>query len=59
VQYAVGDIVRHQRFGEGVVLSAKSVDDDVEVVVRFADPAAGEKRLIASFARLEKVTTPN
>ena len=59
VQYAVGDMVRHQRFGEGVVLSAKSVDDDVEVVVRFADPAAGEKRLIASFARLEKVTTPN
>ena len=59
VQYAVGDIVRHQRFGEGVVLSAKSVDDDVEVLVRFADPAAGEKRLIASFARLEKVTTQN
>jgi succinyl-CoA synthetase beta subunit len=51
--------VRHQRFGEGVVLAAKSVDDDVEVVVRFADSAAGEKRLIASFARLEKVITPN
>ncbi len=58
VQYEVGDVVRHQRFGEGVVLSAKSVDDDVEVVVRFADSAAGEKRLIASFARLEKITTP-
>lgn len=59
VEYAVGDVVRHQRFGEGVVLAAKSVDDDVEVVVRFADSAAGEKRLIASFARLEKVITPN
>ena len=54
----VGDVVRHQRFGEGVVLAAKVVDDDLEVVVKFADEAAGEKRLIASFARLERIV-PN
>ena len=58
VHYDIGDIVRHQRFGEGVVLAAKAVDDDVEVVVRFADSAVGEKRLIASFARLEKISGP-
>jgi len=55
VDFAVGDRVRHQRFGEGVVMAAKVVDDDVEVVVHFADKAVGEKRLIASFARLEKI----
>lgn len=53
--FAVGDRVRHQRFGEGIVMEAKVVDDDVEVVVHFADKAVGEKRLIASFARLEKI----
>jgi DNA helicase-2/ATP-dependent DNA helicase PcrA len=55
----VGDVVRHQRFGEGVVLAAKVVDDDLEVVVRFSDDAVGEKRLIASFARLERIRTNN
>jgi hypothetical protein len=55
-QWQVGDHVRHQRFGEGIILEAKVVDDDVEVVVRFADKALGEKRLIASFARLERLT---
>lgn len=55
VDFAVGDRVRHQRFGEGVVMAAKVVDDDVEVIVHFADKAVGEKRLIASFARLEKI----
>lgn len=54
--FAVGDRVRHQRFGEGIVMAAKVVDDDVEVVVNFADKAVGEKRLIASFARLEKIS---
>ncbi len=58
VQWQVGDRVRHQRFGEGVVLEAKVVDDDVEVIVRFADRAVGEKRLIASFARLERIAPP-
>ena len=55
----VGDVVRHQRFGEGVVLAAKVVDDDLEVVVKFSDDAVGEKRLIASFARLERIHTNN
>jgi DNA helicase-2/ATP-dependent DNA helicase PcrA len=55
LQWQVGDHVRHQRFGEGIILEAKVVDDDVEVVVRFADKALGEKRLIASFARLERL----
>ncbi len=55
VEFAVGDRVRHQRFGEGIIMAAKVVDDDVEVLVHFADKVVGEKRLIASFARLEKI----
>ena len=49
-----GDRVRHQLFGDGVVVSAKEVRDDVEVTVAFA--GKGVKRLLLSFAPLEKVS---
>jgi DNA helicase-2/ATP-dependent DNA helicase PcrA len=48
-----GDHVRHARFGEGVVVSCQPVKHDAEVVVAF--DGAGVKRLLLSFARLEKV----
>ncbi|MFC1990523.1 ATP-dependent helicase [Chloroflexota bacterium] len=48
-----GDHVRHAQFGEGVVVSCRSVKDDVEVAVAF--DGAGIKKLLLSFARLEKV----
>jgi DNA helicase-2/ATP-dependent DNA helicase PcrA len=47
-----GDRVRHATFGEGVVISSKRTGDDEEVEVAFA--GRGVKRLVASFARLEK-----
>jgi len=49
-----GDRVRHPQFGEGVVVSRKRVKDDLEVTVAFTS-GAGVKRLMLSFARLEKL----
>jgi DNA helicase-2/ATP-dependent DNA helicase PcrA len=48
-----GDHVRHAQFGEGVVVSYKPGKDDAEVTVAFE--GAGVKKLLQSFARLEKV----
>ena len=48
-----GSRVRHAVFGEGVVVSSQPVDGDCEVVVAFY--GAGIKKLLLSFARLEKV----
>jgi len=48
-----GDHVLHAQFGEGVVVSCKAVKNDAEVVVAF--DGAGVKRLLLSFAKIEKV----
>jgi len=48
-----GDHVTHVQFGEGVVVSCQPVKHDAEVVVAF--DGAGVKRLLLSFARLEKM----
>ncbi len=50
---AVGDDVRHDIFGEGVVLDLSGEGDKAEAVVHFA--AAGEKRLLLSWANLAKL----
>jgi DNA helicase-2/ATP-dependent DNA helicase PcrA len=52
--FAVGDKVRHTKFGEGVVMASKPTGSDVEVTVVFKD-GNGVKRLLLSFAPLEKV----
>ncbi|MBA7470503.1 ATP-dependent DNA helicase PcrA [subsurface metagenome] len=52
-EFKAGDQVRHNQFGQGVVVSCQSVKDDSEVVVAF--PGVGVKKLLLSFARLEKV----
>jgi DNA helicase-2/ATP-dependent DNA helicase PcrA len=49
--FAPGQRVRHANFGEGVVVSARVVEGDVEVTVAFV--GQGVRRLLASFARLE------
>jgi DNA helicase-2/ATP-dependent DNA helicase PcrA len=49
----VGDDVRHRTWGEGVVLHLEGSGDKAEAVVRF--PSVGEKRLLLSWAPLEKV----
>jgi DNA helicase-2/ATP-dependent DNA helicase PcrA len=48
-----GDRVKHSQFGEGTVISCKPVNNDSELVVAF--PSIGIKRLLLSFARLEKM----
>ena len=48
-----GDRVRHAQFGEGVVVSYKPGKDDAVVTVAFE--GVGVKKLLQSFARLEKV----
>ena len=49
----VGDDVRHNVFGEGVILDMSGGGDKTEALVRFRD--AGEKRLLLSWAPLEKL----
>ncbi len=48
-----GQRVRHATFGEGIVVSSRLIEGDEEVTVRFPDR---ERRLLASFARLESLT---
>jgi DNA helicase-2/ATP-dependent DNA helicase PcrA len=52
-RYRDGDRVRHERFGEGTVVTSKLTRDDEEVTVAFPDQ--GIKRLLASLANLEIV----
>ncbi len=48
-----GDRVRHAQFGEGVVVTTAAKKEDIEVTVAFG--GVGVKKLLLSFAKLEKV----
>jgi len=52
--FRAGDRVCHPKFGEGIVVSSAISGDDEEVTVAFA--GLGVKRLLASYANLEKVS---
>ena len=52
LQFKVGDDVRHNVWGEGVVLLVEGDGDKAEAVVRFS--TVGEKRLLLSWAPLVK-----
>ena len=49
----VGDDVRHAKWGDGVIIDIEGHGDKAEATVRFPD--AGEKRLLLSWAPLEKL----
>ena len=49
----IGDDVKHNSFGEGVILELTGSGDKTEALVRFRD--AGEKHLLLSWAPLEKI----
>ncbi len=51
--YSVGDTVRHKAFGTGVVLSLQPMGNDVLMEVAF--DRSGTKKLMAKFAKLEKL----
>ncbi len=52
--FTAGDHVRHERFGEGIVVSCEPSGGDYQLVVAFRGEA-GIKKLLLSFAPLEKV----
>ena len=51
---SVGDSVRHNAFGEGVVTRVDVTASDTEVTIEF-EGGVGQKRLLLSFAPLEKI----
>ncbi|MCB0994421.1 MAG: DNA helicase PcrA [Acidimicrobiales bacterium] len=53
LELRVGDDVRHSAWGEGVVIDLSGEGDKTEATVRF--PSVGEKRLLLSWAPIEKV----
>jgi DNA helicase-2/ATP-dependent DNA helicase PcrA len=50
--FAVGQRVRHPKFGEGVVIACAPVKNDAEITVAFPG-AVGVKKLVQSLAKLE------
>ncbi len=52
--YSAGDKVRHETFGEGMVMSCEPEGNDYKVTVVF-DEAHGIKRLLLEFAPLKKL----
>jgi len=54
-QFKTGDRVRHPKFGQGMVIESVVGGGDEEVTVAF-DERKGFKRLLASFAHLEKIS---
>jgi len=53
LDYGEGSRVRHMKFGTGTVLAVKDGPKDYEVTVEF--DSAGVKKMLASFAKLQKV----
>lgn len=53
LDYGVGDLVRHIKFGVGTVTAITQGGRDYEVTVDFPD--AGVKKMLSSFAKLTKV----
>ena len=53
VIYNVGDTVRHKTFGTGLILSVSPMGNDNLLEVAF--DRAGTKKLMANFAKLEKI----
>ena len=53
-QYKPGDKVRHDKFGEGVILKSEMEQNTEFVEVQFQGKV-GKKRLSMDFAKLEKI----
>ena len=51
-QFSVGERVRHMTFGEGVIMSSKSMGGDTLYEIAF--DRVGTKKLMGSFAKLTK-----
>ncbi len=53
LDFRVGDHVKHKTFGEGLIISAKSVGGDM--VLEIAFDSFGTKKIMAKMAKLEKI----
>ena len=53
--YKIGEKVKHTVFGQGIVVGCVGSGDDAQVTVAFSKAGVGVKKLVAGFARLEKV----
>ncbi len=53
-EYAVGDQVKHIKFGTGTVMNLIKGPKDYQVTVDFGEPA-GIKKMMAGFAKLQKI----
>ncbi|MBQ4604292.1 MAG: ATP-dependent DNA helicase PcrA, partial [Clostridia bacterium] len=51
--FNAGDTVKHKAYGEGVVLSAKTMGNDTLLEIAFTE--AGTKKIMANFAKVEKI----
>ena len=51
--YSVGDKVRHSVFGEGIILSVKSMANDAMLEIAF--DKVGTKKIMANFAKMQKI----
>ncbi len=51
--YAVGQKVRHAKFGRGTITDMEHQTADLKITVVFDDPSVGRKSLLAKFAKLE------
>jgi DNA helicase-2/ATP-dependent DNA helicase PcrA len=54
-RYRDGDRVRHERWGDGIVVTSKLTRSDEEVTVAFKDPQVGRKTMLATLANLELI----
>lgn len=52
-EFRKGDRVRHRKFGEGTIVSAQQFGKDAILLIDFDN--VGAKRLMAAFAKLEKI----
>lgn len=53
VSFAAGDSVKHKVFGKGVIVSSKPMGNDSMLEIAFE--TAGTKKLMANYAKLEKI----
>lgn len=54
-RFAAGDTVRHKTFGTGMVISARELGNDTLLEVAFDKDGVGTKKLMANYAKLEKL----
>lgn len=52
--FAVGDNVKHAKFGAGTVVALSGEGPNGKITVKFSTPGVGEKTLLTKFAKLEK-----